>query len=592
MKLRYSKGNIILLAAGLLSFGAGFAGAGVSRVIQERYRKNYENKALFLKIPIFSEKQYVFISGATFRHDPPPPGNQIYKLGDQLRVLEIDFGGDEIKFKLGPIANPSSANVELVFKFDSPLQEDFPNSGVFDRALGATFTEGLKYTDLEDAKRLYVEQEFERAARGIAASSGTSRDAVMKYVAPQLPAYQEAVREVESLQNRIQDLGKQLTQAQSEIVKLETESKTQQAENSRLRSQAASLQEKIDNSTSQLTRLGEDLRNAKGASQSYQRELANLQRSLKIRVDTNRDLAAQIAELGEVMQKIRKDNETLQGQNTSLHSDLDRAKSDNARLDGENQDLRTSVRQKDETIKTLSSKEDSLARQYITLKQAKDNLENVTLSVSSLRSRVIEEKTEGGVQSGKIGAYLGDIQLGTLEWRFPARLETNQEKAGDASFTMDSIDYVRVAPEERRILQSLGDPLKLRVTLVSGGERMEVTQDEESELKEISERESAAWNWRILNRGAQDTRLFLEARLVNKNGDEVPLLQSERLIVSSNMVRQVRNYVQPIPMALGAVLGGLLVGITGLFRRSRRPSQATTHTGAAKPSSYGTRKEL
>ncbi len=37
----------------LLCASAGFA--GVSRAIQDEYRRTYENKALFLKIPVFSE---------------------------------------------------------------------------------------------------------------------------------------------------------------------------------------------------------------------------------------------------------------------------------------------------------------------------------------------------------------------------------------------------------------------------------------------------------------------------------------------------------------------------------------------------------
>ncbi len=588
MKPRLFQVKITLLAASLLAWGvSSFPFAGVSRVIQERYRSNYENKALFLKLPIFSDKQYVYITGQSFRHDLAPGATPRFKVGDQLRVLGIDFSGDEIKFKLGEIAGQGV--VELIFKFSAPLQEDFPNSSVFDKALGATITEGLKYTELDDAKRAYVEQEFDRAARDIATTSGTNRDTVLKYVAPLLPAYQDATHEIENLQTRIQDLSKQIDKSQADNRKLESDSKSQQAENVRLRNQAASLQEKIDNSTSQLSKLGEDLRSAKGVSQSYQRELTNLQRSLKIKIDPGRDLASQITELGQVMQKIHKENDDLQGENGSLHANLEKEQADNAKLSSEKQDLENSVRQKEETIKTLTSKEDSLAHQYFLLKQTKDNLENVSLSISNLHTRVVDEKTEAGIQSGRINAYLGEILIGSFEWRFPERLNADQETDAEAYFATELIDTVRLTSAERQILQSLGERLKLRVSLVSRSDSLEVKPEKEGSLQEIGERDRATWRWHLTNRGTRDSRLLLTAQLVNKNGDDIPLIQAEQLVSSSNLVRQVRNYLQPVSIGLGAVLGSLLVCITGLFRRVRHGGPAKERSS---PEPFAGRKQL
>ena len=589
MKLRPSNFKIVLLAAFLLGAGFHSTFAGVSKVIQDRYRANYENKALFLKLPIYSERQYVRITGEAFRPDPPLPVAPVFKVGDQVRVLAIDFGGDEIKFKLGAIAGTTV--VELSYKFDAPLQENFPNSGVFDRALAAAFTEGLKYTEVEDAKRNFVEQEFERAARDIAANSGTNRDAVLKYVAPRLPAYQEAMREIESLENKAQDLGKQLSQSQSENRKLESDSRSQQAEITKLRTQSAGLQEKIDSSASQLARLGDDLRSAKGVSQNYQRELTNLQRSLKIKVDASRDLASQIGELGQVMLKIQKDNDDLHNDNATLNASLEKEKADNLRLTGENQDLQTSGRQMKETISALTSKEDSLARQYLLLKQNRDNLENITLSVSNLNTRMVDATAEAGTAYEKINAYLGNVLIGSFEWRMPERLNASQEKTVEASFATESIDYVRVNPGERRILQSLGERLKLRVNLVSRVDSMEVTPEKEAATQEIGERDRAVWKWNVRNRGTEDGRLLLQAFLVNKNGDEIPLIQSEQLILSSNLVRQVRNYIQPIPLLLGVVIGSLLMGIAGLFRRGRHAKPAGG-ASAKEPPGYSERKQL
>jgi predicted nucleic acid-binding Zn-ribbon protein len=591
MKQCRTLGAFLLLASSLAAAAGLFSFAGVSRVIQERYRSNYENKALYLKVPVFSEKQFVFISGSTFRHDLAPAGAPRYKVGDQLRVLGIDFGGEEIKFKLGAIAaGPAAAAVELIYRFDSPLQENFPNSPVFDRALAGTFTEGLKYTELDEAKRTYIEQEFERASREIATSAGASRETVLKYVAPLLPAYQDLTRDLDSQQNRNQDLSRQLERAHAENKKLDGENRNQQGEIGRLRTQAASLQEKIDNSTAQLARLGEDIRVAKGISQSYQKELSNLQRSLKIRVDPGRDLASQIADLGQVMQKTQKDIDELQGENSTLKTNLDRELSDNARLTGENQDLKASIRQKEDTIRTLTSKEDSLAHQYIVLKQVKDNLENVALALSNFNTQIVDETAENGIKSGTVQVYLGSTLIGTMEYRLPERIGSNEEKTAEVQFAVESIDNVRLTPAERRIRESLGERLKLHVSLLPRSDTLTVRPERENVAQEISERDRAIWRWRIVNHGGRDSRLALWAQLVNKNGDEIPLIHTEEPVLSYNLVRQVRNYLQPISLGVGALIGALLMCITGLFRRVRHVSPAKEHASAAPP--YPGRKQL
>jgi predicted nuclease with TOPRIM domain len=579
--------SILLLA--LLAVQLGFA--GVSRAIQERYRRNYENKALFLKIPVFSEKQYVYISGQSIRADQGT-GTARYKVGDQLRVVGIDFGGDEIKFKMGAIAGPSV--IEVIFKFDSSLQDAFPNSDVFDRALQATFTEGLKYTDLEDAKRSYVEDQFERTVREMATAAGSSRETVLKNIAPHLPAYQDALRDIENLKGRNQDISTQLSQSQSENRRLETELRSQTGEVSRLRSANTTLQEKIDSSTSQLSKLGDELRNARGLTQGYQKELANLQRSLNIKIDASRELAQQIAELGQAMRKLQKDNENLESQIGNLRTDLEAQQSANTKLSRENDDLKASNRQMKETIDTLTSKEDSLARQYIDLKKVKESLEDIALSVDNLSTRVVEDKTEGGMAFGKVNVSLKNIPLGALDWQIPSNLSPDEELSAEVNFTTESIDYVKVSPDERHILRSLGDRMRVKVRLSSPAETMEVKPEKGETQQEVGERDRATWHWRIHNSGTQDTRLILTLHLVNKNSDEVPVFQNEHLVMSSSVVRKVRNYLQPVPIVTGIIVGFLLFGILGIFRRGRslHGTRKAATVRSAGPGPYVDQKQL
>jgi predicted nuclease with TOPRIM domain len=560
---------------------------GVSGPMQERYKKEYQNKAIFLKIPVYSEKQLIYINEQKIRAEQGL-GTPRYKVGDQLRILAVDFAGDEIKFRMGAISG--TGIVEIIFKFDSNLQETFPNKEVFDRALQSTFTEGLKYTDIEDAKRSFVEEEFDRSVRDIAASASINRETVLKNIAPQVPAYQDAQRDIENLKNTLQDIKGQLTQALAENRKLDSTLKTEQAELSRLKNAHAALQEKIDSSSLQVSKLGEDLRDAKGTAQGYQQGIANIQRSLNMKVEPNRDLAMQIADLGQAIRKLQKDNESLTNQIASIRTNLEAQQAANGRLVSENEELKSSNHQMQSTIKTLSSNEDSLARKYLDLENAKKEVDNFAQVVKALRTRVVEETNEAGARSAKVNIYLKNTLLGSLEWSLPANISPGESKSCEVGFTAESIDYVRLTPEERHMLHTLGDRLKMKIDLASGTATMAVTPEKKESLREVRERDRATWTWKIGNHGSQDARLLISARLVNKNSEEISFLQQENTVLASNIVKQVRSYLHPIPLAVGAVIGFLIFGIVGIFRRPKRP--INLNNNPTEPPAYAGRKEL
>ncbi len=584
------RGRILnLMVFVLISTLTGFA--GVSREIQESYKREYEDKALFIKIPVFSEKQYVYISGQNIQHDRVSQP-ALYKVGDQLRVLLIDFSGDSIKFKMSGI--DKSIPIEIIFKFDSDLQDYFPNKDVFDRALQSTFTEGLKYTDIEEAQRSFVIQQFERAVSEIAELSAAKRESVLKSIAPSIPVYQDAQRDIANLKDKIQEISEQRTQLQEENRNLKSDLNTSQTELLRLQSTNSALQQKIDNSELQITKLGSEINSAKGTAQRYQKELDSLQRSLNLKVDANKGLATQIDELGQAMRKLQKDNENLGGQINSLQSELDTQQSANKRLQQEKDDLNSNNRKLQSTIRTLTSKEDSLAKKYMDLEKAKDKLDDFSQSVEALQTRVVEENNTGGFYYGKVNVYLKDVLIGTFNWHLPTHLNYSDNESGEASFSTESVDYVQITPEERHLLSSFGEKLKIRVDLASPSTTMNVEPEESEPLQEIAERDSAEWRWTISNRGTQDARFLLAVYLINQNSVEIPLFKQDHLVRSSTMVRQLRNHLQPIPLIAGIFLGFLLFGIVGIFRRAKSSKKMakSPHVNSSAPPSNMRQKQL
>lgn len=588
----HSKHYIRILYSMLLVLSTAISGrAGVSRAIQEQYKQDYENKVLFLKTPIYSERQVIYVVGQSIRVERGT-GAPLYNVGDQLRVHQIDFGSDEIKFKMGEVTGPSS--LEILFKFDTNLQEEFPKRASFDRALQATLTEGLKYTEIEDAKNRFIDQEFERSVKEIAGAASAKPDAVLARIASHVPAYQEAQRQIETLRDQAKDLSSQLSESQEGRRKLQSEFKLREAEVDRLRRDNAALQEKIDNFASQVSKLGEENRNIRGSARGYQKELENIQRSLNLRVDSSRDLSMQIADLGQAMVKLQKENQIQTERIGSLQAGLNAQETVNKRLSEDNEDLKGKNRKLQSTINTLTSKEDSLARKYVNLKNEKDKLDEFSSSVGSLRSSTVEGKTEDGTFTGKANIYLKNVLIGILDWKLPVTLNHGSSKSAEAAFTAESVDTVKMTPEERQILRSFGERLKIGLSLSSSSASMAVTQEKGEPVQEVAERERSVWQWNITNQGTQDARVLLSARLINKDSYEIPLVQQGHSVMASNAVRQIRNYLQPIPLAVGAILGFLLFGIVGIFRRpkSRKGAGPRPPSGPSEELPYNHQKQL
>jgi hypothetical protein len=161
--------------------------AGISRTLQDGYRRRYQNKAMFLKVPIFSERHIIPV-GSRLRHRRPgaPRFRWAIRYASWLSISRQRNQVPRERFRDGSGRNHIQVRQDLTRTFQS---------SAFDTALGTTFTEGLKYTDLEDAKKGYVEDAFERAVREIASTSGAGR----RRTAPPASAYQDAMRDIENL---------------------------------------------------------------------------------------------------------------------------------------------------------------------------------------------------------------------------------------------------------------------------------------------------------------------------------------------------------------------------------------------------------
>ncbi|MBN2242024.1 MAG: hypothetical protein JW793_04985 [Acidobacteria bacterium] len=564
--------NIFWMLSGVLP-----AGAGVSSSIQEEYRAEYENKAMFLKIPIYAEEQSVQIEGQNVRI-VPGLGSPLYKVGDQLRILKIDFDRDAITFRLGAIASEGAA--QILYRFNADLTENFPNRDVFDRALESTFTEGLTFTEIEDAQKAYLRSEFDRSISRMAGAASVSSESVLKAVAPLIPDYRQTQLERDALKDRVEESSEKITQLQAEKSKLESQLNEQGTRLSRLESTNASLQGKIKESESESLQLDKELQDAKRRIQRFEEQISGIQKSLNLEADAKRDLTRNNQELSERIRGMQQDLANLQTVNERLSRELEDRAQQIQKLNG--------------TIRTLTSNKDSLGRQFVQLKDEKEKLDDFAQAVDALEARVVEEKADGGRFYGKADILLESVRLGSLEWSVPTYLSHNETGSGEATFYAESIDFVKVTPEERHVLRTFGEKLKVGMDLAVLGSAMKASSESGAEPRELGERQSATWNWQIHNGGTQDVPLVVSAYLVNSHSRRIPLFRTEHTVATSNPVQRMRSYLQPIPLIAGTVLGFLLFGIVGIFRRPKdrkappKPSPKSTD----RPDAHVTEKKL
>lgn len=233
------------LVMGILAQYSSVLFAGMDRVLQEKYRRRFENKALFLRIPIRAEKHVIYVGERGLDAERRPGNLFRFKVGDQVRVYNISFGGEEIKFKIGSL--DATKQSDVIFKFPTSLQESFPEQ-VFDLTLANTFTEGLSYTDIDEAKQKFLGDQFDKMVSDLAATSNTSREFVMQALVEKVPAFASGKRELRNLEAKNGELQQQLGQLNSRIRNLELEQKQLHAENTRLRSQAEAIRSELNSS--------------------------------------------------------------------------------------------------------------------------------------------------------------------------------------------------------------------------------------------------------------------------------------------------------------------------------------------------------
>ena len=537
--------------------------AGVRRDIQASYIQNYENKAMFLKVPIRGRRQIIHVRVNGYRLDPASITDPLrFKVGDQVRITKVNFRGDAVRYTVSSL--DLSRKSELEFRFRQDLQDHFPQRGAFDVTLKATFTEGLSYTDIDSARQEFIEGEFDQFVEQLSRSNNTSSDFVVTVLRDKIPDYQALRLEADETQSMLQKAEEDLreekrvrSQVDSEVTRLEGQLDQIRSELDRTENERKTLMAETD-------RLSED----------YENQVKRLIETLNVKTSSATSLGAQVDVLNESIGTLRDErlsrarelqdlNQQIRGLEETTHAlseDLERVQAEKDKLWSD--------------FSLLTSNRQGLEGRYAELLQENQQLENSMLLHDSFNlKRRIERREENEFQVADL--YLLTQHIGTLEIQIPPVAGT----VHPVRFTATSPDTVKFSSEERKILGILGEPFQMETTWETSSSNLNIVLLNKESLQSVGPRETIEWPWMFQGEVTQPESASLVVHLISSDGSKIFLGSQDLTVSPAQMMTRLRYSISPTSLLAGGVVGLVVFGILFGFRRRSQPSPKATAQG-------------
>ncbi|MDA2939169.1 hypothetical protein MYX75_13030 [Acidobacteria bacterium AH-259-A15] len=566
MSVPRAYGKLQLLGL-FLSLGL-WLNAGVRREVEDWYVQKYENKAMFLKVPIRGEQQMVYVRNTGPVLDRRT-GNLslLFKVGDQVRITKVDFKGGSIRFQIASVDLRRES--EIIFQFPQQLREGFPQRASFDAALEATLTEGLSYTDIDSAKEKFIKTEFEQLVQHLARSSNTSIDFVFRTLAEKMPDYRllkdeanEAKSGLQKVEQALREEMKTREQVQAQLGPLKRDLNRAETGLAGLRAERDELSEEVKSLRQQIDQL-------RSSSGGYEHQIKKLVENLNLKEASTESLGKQVQVLNNSINSLRQDRINFSRKLDDANKQLEDLKKRNEKL---SEDLKQTQGEKErlwEDFRTLTSNRKGLEAGYIETKREKEALENTALLSSSLRlERKLEKLEQGAFQMAVL--YLLTKRVGTFEIEVPEY----PGKTYRVRFFVDSPDTVKFSAEERKLYEVLGEKFKIETTWQSSSDNLKMVLLNTEAIQDVGSREIVEWLWLFQGEISQPERVSLIAYLINSDGRKIFLGSQDFTLKPGELLVRLRHSISPVSLLAGAVLAIAVFGLVfGFGRRSHSSTQ-------------------
>jgi predicted nucleic acid-binding Zn-ribbon protein len=543
------------VAVGVVAVAAfSFAYPRVGREIRDEYVQRFENKAVFLKIPVRGLQQVVHVLDSGAKLDRGNLNQPVsFKVGDQVRIIDVNFRDDKVRFRFSSVDTTREGSLE--FRFPAPTQQAFPQRENFEKSLASSLTEGLSYKELESAKGEFIRGQVKTLVREFAATTNTPDDVVLRTIVEDSPQYQALERESSQIQqkNQVLDrdvsrLGRTSREQRARIADMTVELdrlRTQVRELERDQNLAArtrqSLEGKLKDAQVKMSELLGSL-NLKAASNS---ELDNRMQSLSAGIESARRKRVQ---LSEELAQARADLNEREQANSTLTVDLKKVRDRNQRLSSE--------------LRSLTSNKDSIQSQFLQAKRQSDALEMASRLSAGLRLERSFQELEGRPLE-IADLYLLSKRVGRFEIETP----DHPGQICRIKFLMESPDRVEFQEEERVLFDSLGERFKIEPSWSFAGDRLRAVLMEGEAAREAKPREAVEWSWILEGEISEPERAQLRILFLNSDDQKISLDPHEFYLTPPGLMSYLIRSFSPVSLGSGIFLGLVFAGVAGLFRR-------------------------
>ncbi|GAB4255196.1 MAG: hypothetical protein Kow00109_30330 [Acidobacteriota bacterium] len=537
--------------------------AGVSDEIEQEYRTRYENKALFLRRPVWTVEQVVAVPEGREIESSGAARAPLFRVTDQVRITKVDFKDQEVEFTLSSV--DLSRQARLRFRFPRQLTYTFAQRADFDRVLDAWFTEGLTYRELEEARRRYIQQEFRRTLEVLAGTSGADSEFVKNAVADAQPEFARVREELASLQERYRALQAENEDLEQRVGTLESELRQARAGLAAARESAAGLEQERDRLRRELETLQATLARLQRDNSAATAQLRELSERLNLELGSNTQLSRQIDELSRRLEVLAASEQKARQEVERLGQELEKLRKERDELRKDLTSTRTALQRAERRLQDLTSDRNSLEARFVRVQDERDRLVTAQRLADALRLVVT-----GGAEGGSAGGLEGELYL--LSRRLGSwRVWVEAAEAGPRlryAFRTESPNLVQFSEEERALFEALGETLQVAVVARAWREGQAWQAAEAEEVKPAPVREAVEWSWSPAL--AIEQPEWVQVRLTLRTAAGLPVSAGDVMlkVEPADLWYRLLIYA-PWLVAAAAAAVGLGVGV-GIGRRRRR----------------------
>lgn len=542
--------------------------AGVRREIQDQYERQYVNRTFFLRIPIHGARQELLVRpGGVTPFSGPSETGLTFKVGEQIRITQIKFGGQEIRLQASSV--DLSRENEIVFRFPTQLEDSFSQRSLFDEALDKVLTEGLTNQEIDNAKQDFLKREFGRMLQEMAQTTGSAPDFVLRSISGEIPAVEQSRRraaqaesQLEQARSQLEEEGRRRQQAESSLQQV----RRQNADNESAVDSLKLEREKLVDDNSALQR---EVNRLKGSSDEYKKQIEEMARALDVRTSSADDLSRSLSRLNQTVENLKAERDSLSGQLETANRNLEEKTQESQKLASDLSSAQAERNKLRRDLNSLTSDRKSLSSRFIETQNAKERLETILALGNALRLEPhVEERPEGTFVVADL--LLQGRKIGTLEVQQPESAGQNRT----VKFSVDSPDTVQLSPEERKLREALGEALKLETVWRSSSPQLSIALSQGEAVREVPPRESALWEWRFEGEVSQPQQATLLTQLVADKGEKIPVGELRFDIYPAGLAGSFSHSFSLTWLAVGGLLGMLAMLPVLYFRtRPRTPSR-------------------